>query len=395
MAKVEIIEIDRIKLKFKFRIYDITAEFWGAEIWWKAGPIPEPTMDGWSDEVMMTFDGIETIPRGVSECYSDELEGYKWTEYSDVTPDYGTTHFKVGLIYHFSFNYVKGEEFGVFDSIATAVHKDSSSYGAVLPLTIKQVYPGSTDADFECDFSGLFEGTETALGYSKVTIFYADGTAVKPSFFYIDIGEELNVLERTDDLIKWRTTVGDTFNTPIGFYIQTETHTRPNIDSSWDSPYATHSASQSETVYVTLVDEDAPACEIIATFDDESYTYDGTRVTGTIKNCPMISAADWNQFCLDINAVRAMATEKGIYKFEWYFETVEAGKTKMSASLFQNVFDAVCDTCPTPAVEVPESNVYFEEGRDISGEALVILLGRLKTALQQSRDFYWSYGNTT
>ncbi len=396
MAKVEIVESDVIELSFRFRIYDIEEEFYGAQIWWKAGPVFEPTIDGWSDEAMMTFNGDDIIPEGVTECKSDTIFGYKWTENSDVTPDFGTSHFKVGLVYHFSFNYVKEGEFGVFNSLADVVIKDSASYDAELPLTIVQALPGSNSAYFECDFGGLFSGNYIDdFAYSTITIFRADGVVMAPEFYYEDIETALTVLERNGSVVKWEMLVGDTFNTPIGFYIQTQTHTRPiNAEDGWDSIYATHSSSSSETVYVTLVDEDAPVCEILVTFRDANFASSGTRVTGTIKNCPIISASDWNQFCSDINAVRAKATKKGVNLPEWYFESVEGGVTEMGALLFKNVFDAVCDTCPS-TVEVPQSNVDFEKGVDISGEALYILLGRLAVALRESRDCYWSFSDNT
>jgi hypothetical protein len=135
-------------------------------------------------------------------------------------------------------------------------------------------------------------------------------------------------------------------------------------------------------VFVTITLNDGIKCELPIEFLDLQHSYDNGRVTGTIKNYPIIKALDWNQFCNDVNAVRKLAGW-------WDVGCSVTPGMPMTASLFNDLYRAINDIY-VEGFGLPEmpSNDFIQSGYKM--DDLESFISQLCKALKGLRDYYQS-----
>ena len=379
--KAEIVNLDIEKKRFKVRFYDIPERYYGAKVWWFVEGITEQYTGGKSREVVL----IESFP-DIDECISSYIDGYYWDETLLVHGISGFSEFKRGLNYNIYFNIVTQDFIEPFGPL-NLIFKTSADYVADLPLTIEQVAIGSTDAYFECDFKDLYPGNPTNNEYSTICIYSDTDDVVVKEFLYEDIASNLNIIEINERKIKWQMLVGSQFNKSYGFYIRAMTHTRPSLEYEWGSPEATHTASYSDVVYITLRLEEVPECYLPVLYQDvDAYDWFKAEVIGVIKDYPVIRAEDWNQFCKDINTIRRNV--RPIPLSEWWFAEVKSGE-KMQALYLSEVYNAIRDMCPSGIIKPPVLDTPLISGSEASGTAIGKFITSLIQTAQACRDYYW------
>ena len=139
---------------------------------------------------------------------------------------------------------------------------------------------------------------------------------------------------------------------------------------------------RSDYVIVNLKQDERPDCRLDVFAGDAIYSYENDRVTGIVKNLPSIRASQWMQFCEDVNQIRRKA---GLPEHE--FAVVESG-SPMTATLFNDLYDAVELLCPNNIIEKP-AIMYLDSGYSADGEVVADFIWEIIECVRDCRDYYW------
>lgn len=122
-------------------------------------------------------------------------------------------------------------------------------------------------------------------------------------------------------------------------------------------------------------EEEAPKCTLNCIFQDEYYSFDDGRVTGTIKDYPHITADAFNQFRADINTVRDKAIS-----LTYNFGNPVSKEDPMTVEIWQDILYAIY------AMDESLGMPYILSNYKITPD----FINKIEIDLQTIRDRYWT-----